>query len=195
MTSMVYIEAHRKYGAETLVTVKRNGASFHHSVLVARTDARIKSLRDLKERAVAFVDEKAAAGYVMPRGMLLAEGLALDDLSYYNFTGTHYEVARAVLKGEFNAGGMMESTAKAYREQGLSVLKVSDPVPEWNICSRGVDRSLQQAVQDALLELSETVPEHAAVLHAIDACCTGFVKSADEDHAGMRAVMSRLGML
>lgn len=194
MTSMIYIEAQKHYGAETLATVMRNGKSWHHSVIVTRADSGIKTLSELRDTAFAFVDAKAAAGYVMPRAMLLDAGVTLQDLAYYNFTGAHDEVAKAVLRGEFTAGGLMESTAKKYRDQGLIILKNSEQVPEWNICCRGLDGPVKKALQDALLDLDEKTPEGAKVLHAIEAGCAGFVKSSDADHNGMRAMMTKIGI-
>ena len=194
MTSMIYIEAQKHFGAQTLATVMRNGKSWHHSVIVTKANGTIRTLADLKGASFAFVDEKAAAGYVMSRAMLLDAGVTLQDLAYYNFTGAHDEVAKAVLRGEFAAGGLMESTAKKYREQGLTVLKSSEQVPEWNICCRGLDGAMQKALQDALLALSEKTPEGASVLHAIEAGCSGFVKSSDADHNGMRAMLTKIGI-
>lgn len=193
MTSRIYIEAHRKFGAETLAVVLRSGRSFHHSVIVSRTGVKIGSVKDLKGRSFAFVDEKAAAGYVIPRAMLQEEGVELADLSYHNFTGAHDEVARAVLRGEFDAGGLMESTAEKYPE--LAVLKVSEKVPDLNICCHGLGIDEKRAVREALLALDEKTPEGAAVLNAIESGCSGFAVAADADHDGMRGMMSRIGIL
>lgn len=194
MTSMIYIEARKKFQADTLVCVQRDGKSWHHSVIVARSDARVGSVRELRGKSFAFVDEKAAAGYVIPRAMLLAEGVQLEDLGYYNFAGAHDEVAKAVLRGEFDAGGMMESTAKKYREQGLKVVKTSDKVPEWNICCGNLPAELKGALRQALLELDESTLEGAAVLQAIEAGCSGFAPSADSDHDGMRKMLHSVGL-
>lgn len=194
LTSMLYIEARKEFGAQTLATVRRNGNPWQHSVIVARADRRIRSAQELKGGSFAFVDEKAATGYVMPRAMLMEEGVDLKDLSYYNFTGAHDEVARAVLRGEFDAGGVMESTARKYLDQGLAILKVSERAPEWNICCRGLGDALQSALLDALLDLKEADPEGAAVLRAIEPDCTGFSRSTDDDHDGMRSMMSRIGI-
>jgi methyl-accepting chemotaxis protein len=195
MTSMIYIEAQKKYGAQTMATVMRNGKAFHHSVIVTRAEGRIKTLQDLKGGSFAFVDEKAAAGYVIPRAMLLEAEVDLSDLAYHNFIGAHDEVARAVLRGEFDAGGLMESTACKYRDQGLVILAVSEQIPDWNICCRGLDPKVQQAVTEALLDLKETTSEDSAILKAIEAGCSGFILAADADHDGMRAMMTRISML
>lgn len=195
MTSMVYIEAQKHYGAEALATVMRNGKAYQHSVIVAKTDGRVKALKELKGKSFAFVDEKAATGYVVPRAMLLAEGVDLPDLSYFNFTGAHDEVARGVLRGDFDAGGLMESIARRYLDQGLTIIKVSERVPEWNICCRNLDPALKAALKQALLGLDEKAFEAAAVLHSIEPGCTGFAGAADDDHNGMRGMMKQVGML
>lgn len=130
---------------------------------------------------------------MIPRAMLREEGVELSDLSYYNFTGAHDEVARAVLRGEFDAGGLMESTARKYPE--LPVLKVSEKVPDLNICCHGLGSEERRTVREAFLALDAKTPEGASVLHAIESGCSGFAASADADHDGMRGMMSRIGIL
>ena len=195
MTTSVFIEAQERFGARTLVTVLRNGTPCHRAVVVARENGPVRSLADLKGGSCCFVDPKAATGYVLPRAMLQEAGVELADLAYYNFTGAHDEVARAVLRGEFDAGGMMESTAAQYRHQGLRVLQASEEVPQWNICCAGMDLSLQGALQQALLDLDQATPEGRRVLESIETGCSGFVRSSSEDHDGLRELMHRFGLL
>ena len=194
LTSSIFIEAQQKFGARTLATVVRGGTSHHRAAVVVRAGGGVGSLQELKGRTFCFVDAKTATGYVLQRAMLLEAGIDLADLASYNFTAAHDEVARAVLRGEFDAGAMMESCAEKYREEGLVVLQVSDPVPDWSICCRD-DAPLQAALQQALVDLDETTDEGRRVLHAIEPGCSGFVRSSVADHDSLRAMMARFGML
>ena len=65
---------------------------------------------------------------------MLEAGIDIKDLLYYNYLGHHDDVAKAVLKGDFDAGAVMESTALKYKEMGLKLIKYSEEIPEFNIC-------------------------------------------------------------
>lgn len=195
MTPSTYIQAHKLYNARVLVKALRDGRPFHHSVIIARQDAKINALKDIKGRTFAFGDENSTSSHVVPRAMLFEEGIDLKDLSYHNYLGHHDDVARAVLKREFDAGGLMESTAYKYKDQGLVIVKVSPEVPEFNICTAGRDEELAVRLKGALLELGKSGIEGQDILRGIDPACTGFMEAQDEDYNGIRLMMSKLGMI
>ena len=141
MTPSTYIEARRKYGVDVIVKALRNGKPYQHSVIIARADRGINSIGELKGRTFAFGDFHSTSSHIVPRAMLLEAGIELKDLSYYDYLGHHDDVAKAVLKGDFDAGGVMEDTAHKFKDQGLKFLKISGDIPEFNIC---VNKSLSK---------------------------------------------------
>jgi phosphate/phosphite/phosphonate ABC transporter binding protein len=196
MTPSTYIEAHSKYGVRVLVKAMREGKPFQHSVIVARSDSPIKSVEDIRGRSFAFGDRRSTSSHIVPRGMLLAAGIDVKDLQYYNYLGQHDDVANAVLGGDFEAGGIMESTAYRFRERGLKFIKISEDIPEFNICvAPEMDDELASALKEVLCALSDTTPEGASILRSIDAGYTGFVEAADEDYSGVRLLMMKIGMI
>jgi phosphate/phosphite/phosphonate ABC transporter binding protein len=195
MTPSTYILAHRSYGAEVLVKALRDGKPFHHSVIISRRDGPVKELKDIKGRSFAFGDVNSTSSHIVPRAMLLEEGIELKDLSYYNYLGHHDDVAQAVLKGEFDAGGLMESTAHKYREQGLRFVKFSLEIPEFNICVHGLEPGMAQAIKEALLALRPDDARGSRVLASIEPSYTGFAEAEDEDYNQIRLMMSKIGML
>jgi len=196
MTPSTYIEAHKKYGINVIAKALRGGKPYQHSVIIARADKGINSLEDLKDRTFAFGDFHSTSSHIVPRAMLFEAGIDLKDLHYYDFLGHHDDVARAVLKGEFDAGGIMEDTANKFKEQGLRFLKISEDIPEFNIC---VNKSLSKEdvamLRKALTTLTDATPEGSLVLHSITKNYTGFVDAKDEDYDNVRLMMSKLGML
>lgn len=196
MTPSTYIEAQRKYGIKVLVKALRDGKPYHRSVIITRTGSDISSIDGIKGRTFAFGDVKSTSSHIIPRSMLKDAGIDITDLQYYNYLGHHDEVARAVLKGDFDAGGVMESTAYKFKEQGLRLLKLSDEIPEFNICfNSAVDESDISIIKTALLSLSDSTPEGATILKSIDKNYTGFVEAKDSDYNDVRSNMSRLGVL
>src|SRR5437868_11786522 len=63
-----------------LVTSLRDGASEYCSVLFVRADSNLFTLGDLRGSTVAWVDLCSAAGYLLPRLHLIAEGSRLESL-------------------------------------------------------------------------------------------------------------------
>lgn len=194
MTSLTYIEARKNLGAKVMVKTLRDGRPFHRSVIIARTDSRINSVSDLKKRSFAFVDPASTSGFVVPRAMLLEEGVTLNDLSYYNFLGHHDDVVNAVLKQDFDAGGVMESIAQRYKGHGISIIKTSSDIPEFNISAAGSIKDAEfEAVRAALLKLGEGNPRTKEVIGALDRSLTGFTEAADSDFDVIRQMAGKMG--
>ncbi|MGC2064224.1 MAG: phosphate/phosphite/phosphonate ABC transporter substrate-binding protein [Thermodesulfovibrionales bacterium] len=196
MTPSTYVEAHKRYDARVLVKALRNGKPFQHAVIIARSDSTINTIEDLKNRSFAFGDPHSTSSHIIPRGLLLAAGIDIKDLFYYNYLGHHDDVARAVLNGDFDAGAVMETTAYKYKDMGLKFIKFSEDIPEFNISVSGkLDPALTAEIKALLLSISDSTPEGASLLRSIDENYTGFVESADDDYNSVRLTMSRLGLV
>ncbi len=196
LTPSSYIEAHHSYGTRILVKALREGKPFQHAVIIARENSDIRSVQDLKGRSFAFGDTHSTSSHIVPRAMLLDAGLDVKDLSYYNYLGHHDDVAEAVLKGDFDAGGVMESVAYKFQDRGLVFIKFSEDIPEFNICvTKSLDNKMTEAVKNALIALRDSEPEHTEILQLINKNYTGFTEALDEDYNGVRVMMSKIGMI
>jgi methyl-accepting chemotaxis protein len=191
MTSIIYVEASREKELKILAGVLRKGKPSHSSAIITGPGSGIGSLSDLRGRSFAFVDKYSASGYLVPRAMLLEEGIGLDALSSYNFLGYHDDVIEAVLKGEFSAGGVLESSAVKFQQRGVRILKSSPDIPEFNVCAGDLDAEVMAAVKSALLKLTDHNPLTATLLGPVDEEYTGFRESRDEDYDGIRAMFAK----
>jgi phosphate/phosphite/phosphonate ABC transporter binding protein len=196
MTPSTYIEAREKFGVKVLVKALRDGKPFQHSVIVARADSGIDSLEEIKGRSFAFGDPHSTSSHIVPRAMLLSAGVDVKDLSYYNYLGHHDDVAKAVLNGEFDAGGVMESTATKFRDMGLKLIRYSEDIAEFNICVSGsLDPKVVNDVRAALVGIDDRSPEGSAILKSINSHYTGFVDASDEDYNNVKVMMSNIGLI
>ena len=193
MTPSTYVEANRKNNVKVLVKALRAGKPYHHSVIITRADSDITSIGDLRGRTFAFGDMKSTSSHIMPRSMLKDAGIDIEDLQYYNYLGHHDDVAKAVMKGDFDAGGVMEAIAYRFKDQGIRFLQLSDEIPEFNICYHpSVDERTLSLIKTALISLNVSTPEGAAILKSIDKDYTGFVEADDSDYDSIRQKMSKL---
>jgi methyl-accepting chemotaxis protein len=193
LTPTTYIEAHKACDAVLLVKALRNGVPSMHAVIAVRKDSGLVRLEELKGKRFAFGDKMSTTSYLIPRFMLAEAGIGLQDLKLYAFLGHHDDVAKAVLDGEYDAGGLRESTAKTFASRGLSVIKTSAEIPEFNICvSKDLDRATADEIKKALLELERNTKEHGRVLVPIDPDYTGFMAAQDDDYDVIRKAMEKM---
>jgi phosphate/phosphite/phosphonate ABC transporter binding protein len=195
MGPSTYSIAHDTFGAKVLVKALNNGRPFHKTAIITRSDSGINTLQDIRGRSFAFGDINSTSTHVVPRAMLLSEGVDLKDLTYYNYLGHHDDVLKAVMDGDFDAGGVKESAAQKHRDMGIKMIRLSDDIPEFNVTvSADLDKQVIGELRTALLALKEDDPETRPVLKAISENYTGFVDAEDEDYRNIRVMMARIGL-
>ncbi len=196
MGPSTYVAAHTRFGAKVLAKALNDGKPVHHAVIVTREDSGITSLEDIKGRSFAFGDINSTSGHIVPRIMLLDAGIDVKDLQYFNYLGHHEEVLKALLHGDFDAGGVMEKAAQKHRDKGIRLLAFSEDIPEFSICaSPRNDALVMEEVKQALLQLDASAAEGARVLKAINENYTGFAAATDDDYTGIRDMMFRIGLV
>ena len=194
LTPTTYIEARQKFGAELLAKALRNGVPYTRAAIVAKRGGGIMRIEDLRGKRFAFGDRLSTSSYLIPCAMLAEARIGLGDLKEYVFLGHHDDVAKAVIAGEFDAGGLREPTARAFQDQGLEVIKTSIDIPEFNLCaSRRLDAQTVGLIKKMLIALDRKDKSHARILAAMDKEYTGFAAAADSDYDGIRKVMETVG--
>ena len=90
-----YILAVEQAGAEAIVNGFRRDTkkATYKSIIITRADSGIKTWEDLKDRSFAFVDPASTSGYLVPRKMLIDNGIYPDnDFSTICYAGSHISV-------------------------------------------------------------------------------------------------------
>lgn len=195
LTPLTYVIARTKFGAEVIATSLMEGKSGHRSVIVARSESRIRSIEDINGRNFAFGYRHSVSGHIAPRIMLLDAGIDLKNLLHYEYFSSHEDVAEAVLSGNFDAGGLNESAAYRYQGKGLSLLKFSQELPGFSVCaSKSFPQTLKYELESALLSLTNATPEGSSILLNQGENFTGFEKASDADFTIVKDMISKLGM-
>ncbi len=191
MTPSTYIEAHQRYGVKVILKALRNGRPFHHSVIIVKDDSDIRVIKDLKGRTFAFGDELSTSSHIVPRAMLKENGIDGKDLKFYTFLGHHDDIALAVLRGDFDAGCVRESTAEQFKDKGLRILAISEEIPEFNICINNLSEEQEEILKDVILRLTSN-ENGLKILKSIDPSYTGFIEAQDADYGKIRLMMKSL---
>lgn len=169
---LVAIDLERADAAKVRLCSRRAGKRDYSSAIFAKNGT-LGKLADLEGKRMAWVAKESAAGYVVPRLRLTAEGLDPTKLfSEEVFRRTHEAVVRAVLAGDADAGATYVSfgdkkkdvpVSAGWFEAGatnddVTILATAGPIPTDVIAiSTNLEGARAEAVADAMRELGEPI--------------------------------------
>ena len=92
-----------------LILVSPNKQNIQRSVIVTSRKRGIRSIKDLKGKSLAFADRTSLTGYILPRMILLEEGIDPEkDFTRVYFMSSEEEVFLSLLEGKVDAGALAE---------------------------------------------------------------------------------------
>ncbi|MFH1376327.1 MAG: phosphonate ABC transporter substrate-binding protein [Candidatus Woesearchaeota archaeon] len=194
-----YIIAANVADAEAIVNgVKEDGKSTYKSIIVVNANSGIKTLEDLKGKSFAFVDPASTSGNLIPRKMLIENGIDPDnDFSTQYYAGTHNAVQYAIANGKVDAGADSDNSYYRMLEAGEIdsevniIIYESEPIPGSPIAVRGgLPKDFKKAIQDALIAMEEQT------IHKVDGW-GGIIRYqavTDSDYDIIRDTAKILGM-
>ncbi len=195
-----YIIAANVAGAEAIVNgVRRSdGKSDYHSIIVTRADSGIETLDDLKGKSFAFVDPASTSGNLIPRKMLIENGINPDkDFSRSYYAGTHNAVEYAVANRKVDAGADSDNSYNRMAEAGEidpevnKIIYTSEAIPGSPIVVRGdLPAEFKKKIQDALTSMDEQT------IHKVGGWgdIASYQKVSDSDYDIIRETAKTLGM-
>lgn len=101
-----YALAHKKYGAEARLTVLRHGADTYQSQFIVKAGSSIKTIADLANKKIAFVEPASMSGYILPQKTLNDKKITAKETV---FAGKHDNVVSMVYNGQVDAGATFYS--------------------------------------------------------------------------------------
>lgn len=160
------------------------GRPYYRSCVIVTTNSPIRSLHDLKGKKMAFGYYHSTSGNMIPCWLLLNKGIKLSELGSVTNLKHHSDVARAVLKGEYDAGFVKEPTAIRFRQKGLRVLAYSNELPSIPlIVGKDAPKELVAAISAALVKLDRRNAEHRKTMESWDIeYQNGFVPATAADY-------------
>ncbi len=148
-----------------LEPLNQEGKPFYRSIIITRKDREINSLSELKGKSFAFAGRWSTSGDIVPLYYLYSSGIGLKDFSRYSHMRYHESVVREVLKGNYDAGAVIDTVAYSYKDKGLKFLFISKPIVGLPIVVRKeAPHALTNSVKKALLNLNPDNPRHWEIL-------------------------------
>lgn len=193
---VTYLEAKKEFGViPILKPLGADGKPFYRCVFItSNANKEINSLSDLKGKSVAFASKLSTSGNLAPLYRLYTAGIRLQDLARYANFRYHDSVAREVLRGNFDAGAVIDSVANRFKDRGLKIIAVSGPIPGLPIVMRAdASPKLMKAIKKALLALDYNNPEHRKIMEQWDEEFRyGFAEAKDLDYEPVRKMIHYL---
>lgn len=192
---VTFAEANLQYEAVPfLKPLNKDGKPFYRSAIVVRQESPLKSIRDLRGKSVAFGSAHSTSGNLIPRYLLWDHGVRIQDLRRWTNLGHHDAVAKAVLKGQYDAGAVKDVVAEKYQKHGLRVLAWSGPIPSVPIVARGnAPKELVRSMSEALLRLDRNNPVHREIMENWDdEFKNGFARATIADYRGIFGMIRKI---
>ena len=180
--------------------VNLDGSSTYHGYLFTRKDSGIKSVGDMKNKKIAFVDKATTAGYIFPLSYLKENGVT--DTSHFFresfFAGSHDAAINAVLNKKADLGAAKHSIYDRERKRDprvdreLTILAESPHVPSNGLCVRkDLPESIKSNLKTVLMSL-HTDPEGKAVLQQFGAL--KFIETTANDYQSVFDLVKKSGI-
>ncbi|MEW6220646.1 MAG: PhnD/SsuA/transferrin family substrate-binding protein [Thermodesulfobacteriota bacterium] len=144
--------AMERCGVEVVLIARApDGDPFYHAVLLT-AEPEVATLADLRDRPVALF-RGSTASHILPRTMLREVGIGRDGIRPVFFESQD-RIMTALLNREVAGAGVKEALYQKFAGEGLRVLAVSEPLPNFAFAARpGLDPGVRASFADSLLRL------------------------------------------
>ena len=138
------------------------GSPTYNSVVVAHVGGPVAALADIRGRDFGFGDQASTSSHLIPRALLLKNGLDAGKDYRPVHLGTHDAVARAVQNGQVPAGALSKAIFETLLERKIidgdkvKVIATSAPIPNYPMVMQGdLAPQLKDAIREAFLQLKD----------------------------------------
>ena len=138
------------------------GSPTYNSIIIAHVGGPVSALADIRGRDFGFGDQASTSSHLIPRALLLKNGL--DGSKDYRpvHLGTHDAVARSVQNGQVPAGALSKAIYETLLERKaidggkIKVIEVSAPIPNYPMVMQGnLAPQLKDSIRKSFLELKD----------------------------------------
>ena len=164
LSSMTYAQADQSVGAKVLLK-KVYEEPFYYSAIIVSKKSKIQKVADLKNKKMAFVDEKSASGYLYPIVELQKQKIQLKEKT---FSGNHKSSIELLEQEKVDAVAVFSDDPKGHSSawqkfsthpKNFKIIWMSDPIPNDPFCVQNdfyeKNTKLTHQLMMSLIEISE----------------------------------------
>jgi phosphonate transport system substrate-binding protein len=192
--SYVLAKQKSKLPIEAYAAQVSKGSPTYTAVVIAHSAAGVGSIKEIQNRSMAYGDKASTSSHLIPKSMLVEQGLEAKRNYQEHFLGAHDAVAIAVQNGNAQAGGLSKPIFDSLVERKIidldkvKVLAESKPFPNYPWTMRAdLKASLKDKIRAAFYNLKDQ-----EILKPLKA--DGFAPIADKDYDGVRALGKLLNL-
>lgn len=178
LSSMTYVMAEKESDVKVLLKKTWNNGAFYYSSIITQAGSKIKSIKDLKNKRIAFVDEKSTSGYLYPQVYLRKNSIVDKNFKSIVFSGNHAASINLLETGKVDAVAVFSDDEKAKsgawsrfsksKKFKVNILWVSEPIPNDPIVvRREFYESNPKLTHEIMYDLIELQGESNAALSEI----------------------------
>ncbi|SDX56668.1 phosphonate transport system substrate-binding protein [Marininema mesophilum] len=206
-----YVMAHdKKKAANVLLQSQRFGVNpkngkptdklvdSYEAYIITKKDSKIKTLKDLKGKKMAWQDVASSAGYVWPAVEMKKAGIdPQKDVTGVTMKG-HDRALIAVLNGEVDAaavfGDARNIVAKDYKDvfSKTKVIHRTKPIPNDTISVRSdIDKKWAEKIKQAFIKIGKNKEGHKIIKEIYTH--EGYIPSSDKNFGAVRDYEKAVG--
>ncbi len=186
-----YVELRKEDPKATpLVTFREvSGKAGYTCSLISLSDTHL-DLSRLKGLKVALTQPLSTCGYLSVNGLLMKHGAGIEK-NHYRYLGRHDAVALAVVRSEFDLGGVKTAIARKYEHLGIKILKKTDVMPGFALVAnaRSIDPDLAETICKAFSTLEPDGKDKEMLSGWGKKISNGAVRTNDEKYEIIRCLM------
>lgn len=199
-----YILAHSKYGAQAKLTFIRYGNDTYKAQIIARSDSKISSLKDINGKKFAYVDPASTSGYLLPAKLFFDNDVKPAETV---FAQKHDNVVTMVYQKQVDAGatfyspehdGKIEDARRLVLTQfpdvkeKVKIVQLTDSIPNDPIVFRkDLPEEMKTKIVKAFLDYMKT-EEGKTSFHALYGV-TEMKEASDANYDSVRKALADLG--
>ena len=167
---------------------EQSGKPFYTCAIAAMADSTIP-LAGLSGRRIALTQPLSTCGYLSVAGLLRGYGSTIED-NRYAYLDKHDAVALAIVRGEYDIGGLKSAIAKKYRHLGLAILAETPPLPSFGLIANRTTLPAEtiSAIQASLTQLAPTGKDRVMLETWGENLRFGAVPASDSDYNQLRSL-------
>lgn len=189
-----YVLARSRSDIDAFAAKTKNGSATYQAVVITNAEAGIESIGDIQGHDMAYGDQASTSSHMIPKSMLVEQGLEAGKNYKEHFLGAHDAVAMAVQNGRAQAGGLSRPIFESLVARGVidaskvKVLAYSEPFPQYPWAWRNsLDEDLKENIKTAFYALKDK-----DILKQFKA--DGLAPISDADYDVVRTLKKSLGL-
>jgi phosphonate transport system substrate-binding protein len=173
--------------AEPLVHFREDSGEAKYACAIVTLADRPIQLKGLSNHRFALTQPLSTCGYLSVNGLLMEHDSSLTN-NRYRYLGKHDAVALAVVRGEFDAGGLKSAIADRYTHLGLKIIAQTASFPGFALIGNQTSLSAEtrKTISKALIRLDPKGADRKLLSHWGSAIRHGAIPATDADYTTIR---------